>query len=54
MIVTVGSPEDVDGLVIVLDGLIELFQTFFRISQVSQALSDLNALSLALSVLFDD
>lgn len=53
VVVIVSPPEDFDCLIVVLYRFLIFLQTLFRVSQVSQTLSDFNGLSFALGVLLD-
>ena len=54
VIVIVSPPENFNSLIIVLYRFLIFLQALFRVSQVSQTLSNFNCFSFALSVLLDD
>ena len=54
MIVSISPAEDLNRLIVVLDGLFEFLQAFFRVPEVSEALSDFYAFPFASGMLLDD
>lgn len=54
VVVIVSPPEDFNCLIVVLYRFFIFLQALFRVSQVSQTLSDFNGLSFALGMLLDN